>query len=122
MPRISGVDLPRNKRVDIALTYIFGIGHHTSKKILEKTGIDPSIKSDDLSEQQVKQIRDMINEEHKVEGPLRTEIQMNIKRLIDIGSYRGMRHKRGMPVRGQNTRNNAHTRRTKRKASPSKKK
>jgi small subunit ribosomal protein S13 len=122
MPRISGVDLPRNKRVDIALTYIFGIGHHTSKKILKKADIDPSIKSDDLSEQQVKQIRDMINEEYKVEGPLRTEIQMNIKRLIDIGSYRGMRHKRGMPVRGQNTRNNAHTRRTKHKTSPSKKK
>ncbi|NQU06604.1 MAG: 30S ribosomal protein S13 [Calditrichaeota bacterium] len=122
MPRISGVDLPRNKRVDIALTYIFGIGSHISNTILKKADIDPSIKSDNLSEQQVKQIRDIINDEYKVEGSLRTEVQMNIKRLIDIGSYRGMRHKRGMPVRGQNTRNNAHTRRSKRKSSPSKKK
>ncbi len=122
MPRISGVDLPRNKRVEIALTYIYGIGLSLSKKILTKTGIDSDIKSDDLSEAQVKQIRDLINDEYKVEGPKRTEVQMNIKRLIDIGCYRGLRHKRGMPVRGQNTRNNSRTRRGKRKVSVAKKK
>lgn len=121
MPRISGVDLPRNKRIEIALTYIFGIGLPSSQAILKKADIDPNVRSDDLSEEQVKRIRDLINEEYKVEGPLRTEVQMSIKRLIDIGSYRGMRHKRGLPARGQNTRNNAHTRRSKRRASPSKK-
>jgi len=121
MPRISGVDLPRNKRMEIALTYIFGIGRVTANKILEKANVDPGIRSDDLSDDQVKRIRDIINDEYKVEGPLRTEIQMNIKRLIDIGSYRGLRHKRGLPVRGQRTRTNARTRRGRRKASPSKK-
>ena len=122
MPRIAGVDLPRNKRIEIALTYIYGIGLRSSQKILNKLGIDTNIRSDDLTDEQTKQIRDLLNEEYKVEGPLRTEVQMSIKRLIDIGSYRGMRHKRGLPVRGQNTRNNARTRRTKRRASPSKKK
>lgn len=122
MPRIAGVDLPRNKRVDIALTYIYGIGRHSAIEILEKSKIDRGIKSDDLDETQVKKIRDIINEEYKVEGPLRTEVQMNIKRLIDIGSYRGVRHRRGLPCRGQNTRNNSRTRRGRRKASPSKKK
>jgi len=122
MPRISGVDLPRNKRIDIALTYIFGIGRVTANKILEKAQVSPAIRSDDLSDDQVKRIRDIINEDHKVEGPLRTEIQMNIKRLIDIGSYRGSRHKKGLPVRGQRTRTNARTRRGRKKASPSKKK
>ena len=119
MPRISGVDLPRNKRVEVALTYIYGIGRSLSKDILKKTGIDPDIKSDDLTEAQVKQIRDLINDEYKVEGPKRTEVQMSIKRLIDIGCYRGIRHKRGMPVRGQNTRNNSRTRRGRRKVSVS---
>ena len=122
MPRISGVDLPRNKRVEIALTYIFGIGLNTSQRILAKADIDPNVRSDNLTDEQTKRIRDIINEDHKIEGPLRTEIQMNIKRLIDIGSYRGMRHKRGMPCHGQNTRNNARTRRSKRRSSPSKKK
>ncbi len=122
MPRISGVDLPRNKRVEIALTYIYGIGRSLSKDILKKTGIDPDIKSDDLTEAQVKQIRDLINDEYKVEGPKRTEVHMSIKRLIDIGCYRGIRHKRGMPVRGQNTRNNSRTRRGRRKVSVAKKK
>jgi len=122
MPRLAGVDLPRNKRVEIALTYIYGIGLKSSQKILAKVGIDPNTRSDDLTDEQTKQIRDLLNEEYKVEGPLRTEVQMNIKRLIDIGCYRGMRHKRGLPVRGQNTRNNAHTRRAKRRSSPSKKK
>src|SRR3972149_4021182 len=122
MPRISGIDLPRNKRVEIALTYIYGIGRVSSNRILTKAGGDPNIRSDNLSEAQVKKIRDIINEDYKVEGPLRTEVQMNIKRLIDIGCYRGTRHKKGLPVRGQNTRNNARTRRAKRKSSPSKKK
>lgn len=122
MPRIAGVDLPRNKRVEIALTYIYGIGMASSKEILTKTGISPDVNSDNLTDDQVKLIRDTINEEYKVEGPLRTEVQMNIKRLIDIGSYRGTRHRRGLPCRGQNTRNNARTRRSKRKASPIKKK
>jgi len=122
MPRIAGVDLPRNKRIEIALTYIYGIGLRSSQEILKRTDISPDTKSDDLTDAQSKQIRDLINDEYKVEGPLRTEVQMNIKRLIDIGSYRGLRHKRGLPVRGQNTRNNAHTRRSKRRTSPSKKK
>ncbi len=122
MPRIAGVDLPRNKRAEIALTYIYGIGRPSAQKILSKAGVDVNIKSDDLSEKQVKRIRDIINEEYKVEGPLRTEVQMNIKRLIDIGSYRGLRHKKGLPVRGQNTRNNARTRRGRKRASPAKKK
>ncbi len=122
MPRISGVDLPRDKRIEIALTYIFGIGRFSAQEILKKADINPDIRSDDLSEEQTKRIRDIINDEYKVEGPLRTEVQMNIKRLIDIGSYRGYRHKRGLPVHGQNTRNNARTRRSKKRSSPSKKK
>jgi len=122
MPRIAGVDLPRNKRIEIALTYIFGIGRNNSHEILTKADIDFGQKSDDLNEMQVKKIRDIINEDYKVEGPLRTEVQMNIKRLIDIGSYRGMRHKRGLPAHGQNTRNNARTRRSKRRSSPANKK
>ena len=122
MARIAGVDLPRNKRIEIALTYIFGIGRVTSNVILSKAKLSPDLRSDALTDEQVKKIRDIINDEYKVEGPLRTEVQMNIKRLIDIGCYRGTRHKKGLPVRGQNTRNNARTRRSKRKSSPSKKK
>ena len=122
MPRISGVDLPRNKRIEIALTYIYGIGRNTSNRILAKAGVNPDLKADQLSDEQVKRIRDIINEEHKVEGPLRTEVQMSIKRLIDIGCYRGIRHKKGLPVRGQNTRNNSRTRRARRRPSPSRKK
>jgi len=122
MARIAGVDLPRNKRIEIALTYIYGIGRVSSNQILSRAGVSPDLRSDQLTDEQIKRIRDVINEDFKVEGPLRTEVQMNIKRLIDIGCYRGIRHKRGLPVRGQNTRNNARTRRGKRKASPSKKK
>lgn len=122
MARISGVDLPRNKRMEIALTYIYGIGRQSAHVILTKADVPFGLKTDELSDEQVKRIRDIINEEFKVEGPLRTEVQMNIKRLIDIGSYRGIRHKRGLPCRGQNTRNNARTRRGKRRSSPSKKK
>jgi len=110
MPRIAGVDLPRSKRIEIALTYIFGIGRSNSNRILAKAGVDPSIKADRLSDDQVKRIRDIINEDYKVEGPLRTEVQMNIKRLIDIGCYRGLRHRRNLPARGQRTRTNARTR------------
>ncbi len=122
MPRIAGVDLPRGKRIEIALTYIYGIGRKTALEIVEKANVEFGAKSDDLSDSDVKRIRDLINDEYKVEGPLRTEIQMNIKRLIDINCYRGTRHRRGLPCHGQNTRNNAHTRRGKRRSSPSKKK
>ena len=122
MARIAGVDLPRNKRMEIALTYIFGIGKTSAVDILKKAKISIDSKSDDLDELQVKKIRDIINDEYKVEGPLRTEVQMNIKRLIDIGSYRGLRHKRGLPCRGQNTKNNSRTRRTRRKSSVIRKK
>lgn len=116
MARISGVDLPKEKRIEIALTYIFGIGKALSKKILEKTNIDKGIKVKDLNDQDVNLIRKMIDAEHKVEGDLKREIQMNIKRLIDIGSYRGMRHKRGLPARGQRTKTNARTRKGPRKS------
>ena len=122
MARIEGIDLPRQKRIEIALTYIFGIGHTTARRILDDAQVDYGIKTQDLSEVEVARIREVIQRKHKVEGELRKEIAMNIKRLIDIGCYRGMRHKRGLPVRGQNTRNNAHTRRSKRRTSPSKKK
>ncbi len=121
MPRIAGVDLPRDKRIEIALTYIFGIGRATAHEILKKAGVPFGAKADNLDDAQVKRIRDIINDEYKVEGPLRTETQMSIKRLIDIGCYRGIRHKRGLPCRGQNTRNNARTRRGKRRSSPAKK-
>ncbi|MFN3820797.1 MAG: 30S ribosomal protein S13 [bacterium] len=121
MPRIAGVDIPRNKRIEIALTYIYGIGRKTAGEIIKKAGIDPGIRADRLSEEQVKTIRDIIDREYKVEGPLRAEVQMNIKRLIDIGCYRGLRHKKGLPVRGQRTRTNARTRRGRRRPSPSKK-
>jgi small subunit ribosomal protein S13 len=117
MARIAGVDLPRDKRTDIALTYIFGIGRATAEKICEDTGVDGSIKIRDLDDQQVRAVREEINNNYKVEGPLRTEVQMNIKRLMDIGCYRGLRHRRGLPVRGQNTKNNARTRKGKKKGS-----
>jgi small subunit ribosomal protein S13 len=115
MARIAGVDLPREKRADVALTYIFGIGRTTAGQICETCGIDGARKLKDLSDQEIRAIRDEINNKHKVEGPLRTEIQMNIKRLMDIGCYRGMRHRRGLPVRGQNTKNNARTRKGKKR-------
>ncbi len=122
MARIAGVDLPREKRTDIALTYIFGIGRTKATQICEATGIDGSRKLSSLSDQEVRAIRDEINNHHKVEGPLRTEIQMNIKRLMDIGCYRGLRHRRGLPVRGQNTKNNARTRKGKKRGAVKKKK
>ena len=110
MARISCVDLPKNKRIEIALTYIYGIGRSSSQKILGEAGIDLDIKSDDLTEGQVTNIRSVIDEKFKVEGDLRRELSMNIKRLMDLGVYRGLRHRKGLPVRGQRTSTNARTR------------
>ena len=110
MARIAGVDLPRKKRIEIGLTYIYGIGRSTSKSILAQLQIDPSIKTDDLTEDQITNIRKLIDNDFKVEGELRTEISMNIKRLMDLGCYRGLRHRRGLPVHGQRTSTNARTR------------
>jgi small subunit ribosomal protein S13 len=111
MARIAGVDIPREKRVEISLTYIYGIGLTTSRKILERTRISPDIRVKNLTEEEVNRLREVIDREHKVEGDLRREVDMNIKRLIEIGCYRGMRHRRNLPVRGQRTRTNARTRR-----------
>ncbi len=110
MARIAGVDLPRNKRIEIGLTYIYGIGRTSSKRILEKLNIDLDTKTDQLTEDQISSIRKVIDAEHKVEGVLRTEVSMNIKRLMDLGSYRGLRHRKSLPVRGQRTSTNARTR------------
>jgi small subunit ribosomal protein S13 len=111
MARIVGVDIPREKRVEISLCYIYGIGLTTSRKILEKTRISPDTRVRDLTEEEVNRLREVIDREHKVEGDLRREVDMNIKRLIEIGCYRGMRHRRNLPLRGQRTRTNARTRR-----------
>jgi small subunit ribosomal protein S13 len=108
--RIAGVDLPRRKRIEIGLTYIYGIGRTTSNRILDKLKIDPNTSTDDLSEAEINSIRKVIDNEHKVEGELRTEVSMNIKRLMDLGCYRGLRHRRSLPVRGQRTSTNARTR------------
>ncbi len=116
MARIAGVDLPNNKRVEIALTYIFGVGLATSQKVLKQCGISCDTRAKDLTEEEVNNIRQKLNDNGKVEGELRSEINMNIKRLMDIGCYRGLRHRKGLPVRGQNTKNNAHTRKNNRKA------
>lgn len=110
MARIAGVDLPREKRVEIGLTYIFGIGRPTANKILQKTGINPDTRVKDLTEEDVAKLRDVIDKEVQVEGDLRREIALNIKRLMEIGCYRGLRHRRGLPVRGQRTKTNARTR------------
>lgn len=110
MARIAGVDLPRDKRVEVALTYIFGIGRSTSLGILEKTQVNPDTRVRDLTEDEVARLREVIDQEHLVEGDLRRDVQMNIKRLMDIGAYRGLRHRRGLPARGQRTRTNARTR------------
>jgi len=122
LARIAGVDLPKNKRIEIALTYIFGIGRPSSLKILEKAGVNPNKRTHALSDDETNRIRTVIGNEYKVEGPLRTEVQMNIKRLMDIGCYRGLRHRKGLPVRGQNTKSNARTRKGKKRASPARKK
>ncbi len=110
MARIAGVDLPKDKRVEVSLTYIYGIGRSTSNRILKETGVNPDTRVKDLTEDEVNRIREAIDKSVKVEGDLRREISMNIKRLVDIGCYRGIRHRRGLPVRGQNTKNNARTR------------
>jgi len=120
--RIAGVDLPKNKRSEIGLTYIYGIGRTTSQKILAKAGIDPNKKIGDLNDDEVSKIRTIIQAEYKTEGAMRSEMQMNIKRLMDIGSYRGLRHRKGLPVRGQRTRTNSRTRKGKRKTVAGKKK
>ena len=120
--RIVGVDLPQNKRGEIALTYIFGIGRSAAKTILEKAGVDVNIKVKDWTDAQAAAVREVIQRDYKVEGDLRTEIQLNIKRLMDIGCYRGIRHRIGLPVRGQSTKNNARTRKGKKKTVANKKK
>lgn len=122
MARIVGVDLPRNKRGEVSLTYIYGIGRSSAQKILEKAGVDPSIKVKDWNDDQIAAIRKQVNENYKVEGELRSSVQLNIKRLMDIGSYRGIRHRIGLPVRGQSTKNNARTRKGRRKTVANKKK
>lgn len=116
MARIAGVDLPRRKRVEIGLASIYGIGRSTSRRILEKLNIEADTKTDDLSESEITSIRKVIDNEYKVEGVLRTEISMNIKRLMDLGSYRGLRHRKSLPVRGQRTSTNARTRKGPRRA------
>jgi small subunit ribosomal protein S13 len=110
LARIAGVDLPKRKRVEVGLTYIYGIGLSTSKAILKKLDIDPDVKTDQLSESEINEIRKVITDEYKVEGERRTEVSMNIKRLMDLGAYRGLRHRKGLPVRGQRTSTNARTR------------
>ena len=116
MARISGIDLPRDKRVDIALTYIYGIGRKSAQDIANKAGVNSSIRVMNLSSEDVSKIRSVISSNYKVEGALRSEISMNIKRLMDIGCYRGLRHRRGLPVRGQRTHTNARTRRGRRRS------
>ena len=122
MARIAGVDLPRDKRVEIGLTYILGIGLSSSQKILAKTGVNPDTRVRDLTEDEVQKIREVIGSEYKVEGDLRRETALNIKRLIEVNSYRGKRHRAGLPVRGQSTKTNARTRKGPRKAVAGKKK
>ena len=122
MARIAGVDLPNNKQGEIGLTYIFGIGRSSAKNILAKCGIDPAIKVGDWNDDQIAKIRAEINENYKIEGELRSSVQMDIKRLMDIGCYRGIRHRVGLPVRGQSTKNNARTRKGRKKTVANKKK
>ncbi|MCF0211317.1 MAG: 30S ribosomal protein S13 [Bacteroidales bacterium] len=122
MARIAGIDLPKNKHGEIGLTYIYGIGRSTAKEILAKAGIDPAKKVQDWTDDEQNTLRTIINDEYKVEGQLRSEVQMNIKRLMDIGCYRGVRHRLGLPLRGQSTKNNARTRKGKKKTIANKKK
>jgi len=122
MARISGIDLPRDKKVEIGLTYIYGIGRASAQQIIEKSGIDSSLRIRDLTDADVNKLRGVIEKEFRVEGALRTEVAINIKRLMDIGSYRGIRHRRGLPVRGQRTHTNARTKKGPRRAIAGKKK
>ena len=121
MARIAGVDLPKNKRLEVALTYIYGIGRSTAQKILDKAGIDWNKKTDELTDEDITGLRRIIDNEYKVEGDLRREVSMNIKRLMDLGCYRGLRHRKGLPVRGQRTSTNARTRKGPRRAAIKKK-
>jgi small subunit ribosomal protein S13 len=122
MARIAGIDLPKNKRIAIALTYIYGIGHTTADKIVAEAGIDPTTRTDALTADDISKIRGILDEKHRVEGDLRKDVSMNIKRLMDIACYRGIRHRRGLPVRGQSTHSNARTRKGPRKTVAGKKK
>lgn len=122
MARIAGIDLPRGKRIEVALTYVYGVGATRSKRILEATGINPDLRTHELSDEDASLLRREIELNHKVEGALRTEVSMNIKRLMDIGCYRGLRHRRGLPVRGQRTHTNARTKKGPRRAIAGKKK
>lgn len=122
MARIAGVDLPRNKRIEVGLTYIYGIGPSIAKSILDTAGVNPDRRVQELNDDEVNKLRRIIESQHKVEGALRTEVSMNIKRLMDIGSYRGLRHRKGLPVRGQRTHTNARTHKGKRVAIAGKKK
>lgn len=121
MARISGIDLPRQKRIEVALTYIYGIGHARARMIIEATGVDPDRRTGDLTDEDINKLRHEIEDKYKVEGTLRTEVSMNIKRLMDIGCYRGIRHRRGLPVRGQRTKTNARTHKGTRRAVAGKK-
>jgi len=121
VPRIAGVDLPRDKRIEIALTYVYGIGRTTAAQILEKTGINPSTRMRDITEDEAARLREVIERDYTIEGDKRREVQSNIQRLIEIGTYRGQRHRKGLPVRGQRTRTNARTRKGKRKTVAGKK-
>ncbi|MBI4632861.1 MAG: 30S ribosomal protein S13 [Deltaproteobacteria bacterium] len=122
MARIAGVDLPKNKRMEIALTYIYGIGRSKARSILEQAGVSPDTKTDTLADSEITSIRNIIDKEHKVEGDLRRDISMSIKRLMDVGTYRGLRHRKGLPVRGQRTSTNARTRKGPRRSIAGKKK
>ncbi len=122
MARIAGVDLPRGKRIEVALTYVYGVGRTSSRQILEATGINPDLRTHELTDQDASRLRREIEQHYKVEGALRTEVSMNIKRLMDIGCYRGLRHRRGLPVRGQRTHTNARTKKGPRRAIAGKKK
>ena len=122
MARIAGVDLPREKRIEVALTYIFGIGPHKASQIIARTRLNPDTRTRDLTEEEIGRLREEIDRNHQVEGDLRREVSMNIKRLIEIGSYRGIRHRRGLPLRGQRTKTNARTRRGAKKTVAGKKK
>jgi small subunit ribosomal protein S13 len=121
LARIAGVDLPRNKRIEIGLTYIYGVGKSSSQKILHQLKIDPNLKTDDLTESQINSIRKVLDSEHKVEGELRSELSMSIKRLMDLGCYRGLRHRKSLPVRGQRTHTNSRTRKGPRRGTVKKK-
>ena len=122
MARISGVDLPKNKRMEVALTYIYGIGQTKAKQILKNASVNPDTRTDDLADSEISAIRNIIDKDHRVEGDLRRDISMSIKRLMDIGAYRGLRHRKGLPVRGQRTHTNGRTRKGPRRAIAGKKK